>query len=86
MRTITYFPLWIAVLFWAVWSTSRTTYEPSSIFWLSNKITLLEVLRGSLPVPQTSFQKTAVRIILNWIDGQIRETNRLAYNLTSLNG
>ncbi|HWR66990.1 MAG TPA: hypothetical protein VN364_12815 [Bellilinea sp.] len=85
MRTITYFPLWIAVLFWSIWSSNRTKYDPNSLFWLSERLSLLEYLRGSLPVPQTPYQRLVVRFVLRWIDAEGRKANQMAYGLTALN-
>ncbi|OGT97591.1 MAG: hypothetical protein A2X80_09980 [Geobacteraceae bacterium GWB2_52_12] len=86
MRTITYYPLWIAILFWSLWSDLRTKYDPNSIFWLSERLSLLELLRGSLPVPHNWFKRKATSIVLNWIDTEVRKTTRMAYGLTALNG
>ena len=86
MRNITYYPLWIVILFWSLWSALRTKYDPNSLFWLSERLSLLELLRGSLPVPRTWYQRTVTSIVLNWIDGEIRKATRMAYGLTALNG
>ena len=90
MRTITYYPLWIVILFWSLWSSLRTKYDPQSLFWLAERLALLELLRGHLPVPSTWYQRQVVSIVLNWIDAEIRNCNARGIssdvNLTALNG
>ena len=89
MRTITYYPLWIVILFWSLWSSLRTKYDPQSLFWLAERLALLELLRGHLPVPSTWYQRQVVSIVLNWIDAEIRKCNARGIssdvNLTALN-
>lgn len=86
MRSISYFPLWVAVLFWMLWGDQRRQKDPNVLFRMTQRITLLEYLRGSLPVPVTGLQLMIVRVLLGWIDGQIRQATRLASALPVLNG
>ncbi len=71
MRTITYFPLWLMLLYWLLWNSGRSQAERLSALESAHRITLLEYLRRSLPVPRGRVERFIVGRVLLWIDWEL---------------
>ena len=71
MRTITYFPLWLMLLYWLLWNSGRSQAERLSALESAHRITLLEYLRRSLPVPRGRVERFIVGRVLLWIDREL---------------
>ena len=72
MRTLTYFPLWLVILYWLLWNLGRSRAEQLSALESAHRITLLEYLRNSLPIPRGRFERFIISRVLLWIDGELR--------------
>lgn len=72
MRIITYFPLWLIVIYWLLWNPGRSRAERLSALESQHRITLLEYFRRSLPVPRGWFERLVVSRVLLWIDRELQ--------------
>lgn len=64
MRQALMLPVWVMVL--AMWMAPRPAVIETP--FLLRYVAMLEELRQALPVPRTWWQRTVVRLLIEWID------------------